>query len=249
MALTNRLTELKTAIGDGERVRAKLGSAWQTLSNTFNWRERRRRMECLLENGQIDQVPTEWQILQGSYAMMTEFIIPSNSEFYEHYDQNMYWLQFLRVIDEPSTMMDPTGLAVAPEMLIQHIMHVVHTSVGYDIALLHMFPGAIEELEDQLELYVAGDHPRQASIAELLERPDYPEQLLKALKLYLEDPVTNWQIITYETPDGCEDLFEFGLDRFGTLGRLLKYALTLPRTPWESFVKAMRFRPALSSKA
>ena len=247
MSMKDRVDELAKAVGSSERVREKLHSAWQTLRTTFDRKERRRRMTCLLEQGYIDEIPSEWQITQASYSMMTEFIIPSNGEFYEHYDQNQYWLQFLRVLDEPSTMMDPTGLAVSPEMLIQHLMHVVHTSAGYDVALLHMFPGGIEELVSQLGQYVAGEHPRQESIAELLELPDYPERLLAAVKLYIEDPVSNWKIITYETPDGCEELFEFGIDRFGSLARLLKYALTLPRSPWESLRRAIGFRPALNA--
>ena len=248
MALQARVSELKTAVGTVEDVKRKLANAWRTLTTTFNRQERVRRLERLRDHGHLAEIPSEWQILQASYDMMTGFIMPSNAEFYRHYDQNMYWLQFLRVIDEPSTMMDPTGLAVSSDMLIQHLMHVVHTSAGYDVGLLHMFPGALDELESQLEAYVGGVHPRQTAIADLLEKPDYPERLLAAVRKYREDPVRHWEVTTYETPEGCEELFDFGIERYGTLGRLLNYALTLPKTPWGSVRKVLRSSPELSPK-
>ena len=72
------------------------------------------------------------------------------------------------------------------------------------------------------------------------------ERLLPALRKYREDPHTHWEVTTYETPDGCEELFDFGIARYGTLGRLLTYALSLPRSPWESLVRAVKLNPALS---
>ena len=38
-------------------------------------------------------------------------------------------------------------------------------------------------------------------------------------------------MITYQTPEGCERLFDEGIERYGSLGSLLRYAVTLPRTP------------------
>ena len=63
--------------------------------------------------------------------------------------------------------------------------------------------------------------------------------MLEALQLYKENPDTHWKITTFETPDGCEDLLEEGLDRYGTIGRLLNYSLTLPPTPWASLCKRL----------
>ena len=237
MTVSERYNELTTSIGSWTEVQTKLGNAWTTLSNTFNRTERRRRLEFLLEQGHINEIPNEWQIMQASRDMLLDYIIPSNGEFYEHYDQNQYWLQFLRVLDEPSAMMDPTGLAVSREMIVQHLLHVVHCTAGYDVGLLHMFPDGIDALEEQLELYVAGDHPRQEAIEKLIERPSYPKELLEALQLYKANPEQHWQLYTFDTPEGCDELFEFGVERFGTLGRLLNYACTLPATPWESFKK------------
>ena len=237
--------EFATALGTGKDIRRKVLNACCTLQTTFNRKERRRRLRYLKDEGIIEEIPTEWQIFLGAYEMLFSYIIPSNGEFYEHYDKNQYWLQFLRIFDEPSAMMDPTGLAVSRDMIISHILHVVHISVGYDVGLLHMFPGGIQELTSQLQAYVKGEHPRQASIAAVLERPDYPQRLLQALRLYEEDPEKHWKIVTYDTPDGCGELLEFGLERFGTLGRLLNHALSLPRTPWASLMERLGLIPQL----
>ena len=104
MTMTERYNELTTSIGSWIEVKAKLGNAWTTLSNTFNRTERRRRLEFLLEQGHINEIPNEWQIMQASRDMLVDYIIPSNGEFYQHYDQNQYWLQFLRVLDEPLSL-------------------------------------------------------------------------------------------------------------------------------------------------
>lgn len=226
-----------TAVGTPREILNKILNACSTLVTTFNRKERQARLTHLKDQGLLEAIPTEWQILNASRDMLWNYIIPSNGEFYEHYDQNQYWLQFLRVFDEPSAMMDPTGLAVSREMVVSHLLHVVHVSAGYDVGLLRMFPDGIEELESQLELFVAGNHPRQSAIETLLERQEYPAELLGALKLYKENPQTHWKVTTFETPDGCEELLEDGLERYGTIDRLLNYSLTLPRSPWASFCK------------
>ncbi len=239
MSLSIYMNQFLTALGTPAEIGIKLRNAWQTIVTTFNKKERLARLNQLKAQGLLVDIPTEWQIWVASRDMLMNYIIPSNGEFYEHYDQNQYWLQFLRVFDEPSAMMDPTGLAVSRDMVVSHLLHVVHISAAYDVGLLHMFPDGIEELETQLTQYVEGVHPRQAAIATLLERPEYPAELLEALKLYKQDPKTHWKITTFETPDGCEDLLEEGLDRYGTIGRLLNYSLTLPPSPWASLCKRL----------
>lgn len=242
MSLAHPLKELGTAIGPWSAIRRKTLNAMRTVWNTLYRKERRRRLQLLQDQGRIENIPTEWQIWMASYDMMTGYIIPSNDEFYANYDKNQYWLQFLRVLDEPSTMMDPTGLAVDAETVIQHLLHVVHCSAGYDVGLLEMFPDGLDRLEAQLEAYVDGRHPRQRAIADLIERPSYPAELLDAVRLYRQDPETHWRVTTFETPTGCDELFDFGIERYGTLGRLLRYAGTLPRSPWAS-LKARLWGP------
>lgn len=239
MSLSVYIKEFSAALGTPRDVMRKVMNAWRTIGTTFNSKERQGRLNQLKSQGLLEAIPTEWQIWNASRDMLFNYIIPSNGEFYEHYEQNQYWLQFLRVFDEPSTMMDPTGLAVSRDMVVSHLLHVVHISAAYDVGLLQMFPDGISELESQLEQYVAGEHPRQSAIATLLERQEYPAELLGALKLYKENPQTHWKVTTFETPGGCEELLEEGLERYGTLGRLLNYSLTLPPSPWASLCKRL----------
>ena len=66
------------------------------------------------------------------------------------------------ILDEPSAMMDPTGLAVSKEMVVSHMLHVPHTTAAYDVGLLvlEMFPDGVEKLEEELNQYLDGEHPR-----------------------------------------------------------------------------------------
>ena len=96
-------------------------------------------------------------------------------------------------------------------------------------------------LEQQLE---AGTHPRQQALTTTIERPDYPAKLLAALDRFEHDPETHWRVTTYPTPAGCETLFDWGIDRFGTPGRFFAYCRTLPASPWQS----LRGRPRESQR-
>ena len=236
----NAAREIREAIGGLEDITRKLRTAWHTLVNLLAFRQRKGRLQRLQQEGRIAEIPSDWQIVQASYVMMTEFIIPSNDEFYEHYSKNMYWLQFLRFLDEPSVFMDPAGLAIPSDVLIRHLLHVVHTSAGYDVELLETYPGALDELERQLKLLTEGSHPEQEALEALLEREDYPKRLLEALERYRENPIEQWQVITYATPEGCEERFDDGIERFGSIGRLLGHATTLPRTPLVSLTRWFR---------
>jgi hypothetical protein len=124
-------------------------------------------------------------------------------------------------------------------VLIRHVLNVVHTSAGYDVQLLETHEGGLEELERQLKLLIAGEHPDQDEIIGLIERKDYPTYLLEALQRYRQNRVKHWAVLTYETPEGCEETFNQGIERFGSLSRLMGYASKLPKTPWQSFGQAV----------
>ena len=64
--------------------------------------------------------------------MLFGFLLPSNLEFYAHYEQSHHWQQILRFLDDPSGMLDPIGLGISKESLVAHLLQVVHTSAGYD---------------------------------------------------------------------------------------------------------------------
>lgn len=235
-----RVAQARRAMGTWAETGRKAGELGRVAVNTFRWRMRRRRLERLQALGEIGTIPTEWQIAQASYAMLTEFILPSNREMYGHYDADEAWNLFLRFLDAPSTMLDPTGLAISRELLVAHLLHAVHVSAGYDVGLLHLIPGGLDALEEQLQALLDGRHPRQAALEAMQERPDYPERLLAAVRRYRADPRRHWQVLTYEVPADCRDRMEEGVERFGTIGRLMRHAASLPRTPLDSVVGLIR---------
>ncbi len=234
MSVPTRIHELRVAAGSPRAFARKWIDAARTVRTALSRRERDERYARLQAAGLTGEQPTDWQLVQGAWHMLFGFLLPSNVEFYEHYEQGHWWQQLLRLLDEPSAMLDPIGLGLSREMVISHLLQVVHTSAGYDVALLYMFEDGLGELRRQLEQLVAGTHPRQAAIEAILERDDYPELLLAALDRFEADPVTHWEIRTQPVPEGCGPRFYWGIETFGTPGRLFAYCRALPETPLAS---------------
>lgn len=237
--LRTRLSEARRAAGSRTEIAEKAREVGTTARLLLSRAERDARIGRLQAAGLVGERPTDWQLALGAYHMMFGYILPSNLEFYEHYEQTgeiggHWWHQLLRVLDAPTTMMDPIGLGISKQTLLMHVVQVVHASAGYDVALLLMFEDGLLHLRRELEQVVAGTHPRQAVITALLERQDYPEALLAALDRFEADPHTHWRVATVPAPEGCDALFDWGIDMFGTPGRLMAYALTLPPTPTAS---------------
>ena len=241
-----KLAQLRAATGSPRQLLGKLWRALVTLVTMLNPWERNRRYARLEARGLTGPRPTGWQMTLGAYRMLTEFLLPSNEQFYElaGYDNGHWWAQVLRVLDEPSATIDPIGLGVSQDLLIQHLIQVVHTSAAYDVALLGMFDDGLDALRAQLQQLEAGTHPRQQAPTTTIERPDYPAKLLAALDRFERDPETHWRVTTYPTPAGCETLFDWGIDRFGTPGKFFAYCRTLPASPWQS----LRGRPRESQR-
>lgn len=225
------LAELRAACGSPEDVVRKARAAGRTLLALVDARERDRRITRLRRAGIVGERPTDWQLVQAAYRMLVDFILPSNLEFYEHYERSHWWAQVLRGLDDPCAVMDPIGLGIDRDAIVSHLVQVVHTSAGYDVALLMMFEDGLEPLRAQLRQLVAGVHPRQRAIDAIVEHEGYHRALLAALDRFEEDPQRHWQVPTVPVPEGCEPLFDRGIEVFGTPGRLFAYGRTLPSTP------------------
>lgn len=231
MTLSTRVAELRLALGGPAQARRKAVDLFRTLRTMADRTERHRRIDRLQAAGLVADRPTDFQLWLGAHHMLFGYILPSNVEFYEHYEQGHWWQQVIRVLDEPSAMVDPIGLGLSKEMIVSHLIQVVHTSAGYDVALLRMFDDGLDELRAQLEQLIAGTHPRQQAIERILEHPDYPQLLLAALDRYEADPEAHWRVETTPVPEGCDRLFDWGIETFGSPGRLMHYSLDLPETP------------------
>ena len=86
MSIRVYMSQFLTAVGTPREVGQKIWNAWSTLVTTFNRKERRARLNHLKEQGLLEAIPTEWQIWNASHDMLWNYIIPSNGEFYEHYE-------------------------------------------------------------------------------------------------------------------------------------------------------------------
>jgi hypothetical protein len=237
--LRTRYREARQVAGSRHAIAAKAREVVSTTRHLLSRSERDARIARLQAAGLVHERPTDWQLVQAAHHMMFGYILPSNVEFYEHYEASgavagHWWHQLLRVLDAPATMMDPIGLGIAEDTLRTHVVQVVHASAGYDVALLQMFEGGLTRLRAELEQVVDGTHPRQAVVEAMLERPDYPASLLAALDRFEADPQTHWRVDTVPAPPGCDTLFDWGIETFGTPGRLMAYAGTLPETPLAS---------------
>ena len=234
MSVRQRIVELRAAPGTTAEVLAKAQRFGQSVLRVLDTAERTRRIERLQDAGHVGERPTDWQLWVAAHHMMMGFILPSNLEFYAAYGRNHTWAQVLRFLDDPCAVTDPIGLGITKEELISHLVQVVHTSAGYDVVLIAMFEDGMAQLRTELEALVSGTHPRQSGIDALVERPGYHAALLAALDRFEADPVGQWKVSTFEAPDGCEELYDWGIETFGSPGRLFEYALGLPESPGET---------------
>ncbi len=232
--IASRFNALRAAAGGPRDLVRKLGEVVVTARTLLDRRERRARLRRLVDAGLVHHEPTDWQMWLATHHMMFGYILPSNLEFYEHYEVPHWWHQLLRAVEAPATMMDPIGLGISEDVLRTHLVQVVHASAGYDVALLCMFEGGLDRLREALQQVIAGVHPKQATIQALLERDDYPARLLEAVDRFAVDPERHWRCDTVPAPEGCETLFDWGIETFGSPGRLMAYAVSLPETPMAS---------------
>src|SRR5690606_12116719 len=137
-----------------------------------------------------------------------------------------FWFhQLLRFLDEPASMIDPTGFFSTRDNVIGHVMQVVHANPSYDLQLLEAHEDGLAELGRQVEAMIRGEHPRTRSIRAVVEDPGYHARLLEYVRAYRADRAA--------APPVRENIggrFELEEQTFGTLPSALAYFTTLPTT-------------------
>jgi hypothetical protein len=94
--------------------------------------------------------PTPWQVFFGGFDMLRFVIEPASRDYYRQKGISFGFHQLLRVLDDPVSMIDPTGFLSERDTIIGHVMQVVHLNPVYDLQLLEMFPDGLDELERQV---------------------------------------------------------------------------------------------------
>lgn len=230
---TARLTEsplalMKKAAGTPTQMKEKLVRLARALSAYADGPALDARLARLVELGLIERVPTRLQMLVGSIDMLRFWISPAAADYYASKGIDYTFHQVLRVLDDPASMIDPTGFLSSRDTIIGHLMQVVHANPAYDLQLLESHEGGLEELEAQVLAMIDGTHRRAASIGAVVEEPDYHARLLAFVREYRAHRDADAPIRDNVAADPRWREIE---RTFGTLPRAMAYFARMPRTP------------------
>jgi hypothetical protein len=219
-----------TALGGPAEIAGKIRRLVATLGLYASPSEIPSRLERLHERGYVDQVPSRAQLVFGGLDMVRFVIEPAARDYYRHKGISFSLHQLLRVLDDPVSMIDPTGFLSARDTIIGHVMQVVHLNPIYDLQLLEAFDDGLDELERQVRAMLDGTHPRHRTIAAIVEDPDYHRRLLDYVVAFRADrgaapPVRQEQSLR------ADPVFAAAERQFATLPGFLRYATRLPSSP------------------
>jgi hypothetical protein len=221
------LTLIRTALGGPREIGGKLARLLGTARLWLRPGEVRGRLEELQRAGLVDELPGRAQIFFGGLDMLRFVIEPFSREYYEMKGISFGFHQLLRVLDDPVSMIDPTGFLSERDTIIGHVMQVVHLNPIYDLQLMEMFPGGLDEFERQVAAMVDGSHPRHRTISAIVEEPDYHARLLEYVRRYRRDRFA--PPIRREQGELRNDPVAAAAERtFATLPGFLRYCRRLP---------------------
>lgn len=221
------LTLIRTAIGGPRQIAGKLQRLGRTLRLYVSAHEVDQRLRNLEAKGYIKQRPTRAQIFFGGLDMLRFVIEPASRDYYKQKGISFGFHQLLRILDDPVSMIDPTGFLSDRDTIVGHVMQVVHLNPVYDLQLIEMFPDGLEDFERQVQSMVDGTHPRRRTIAAIVEDPGYHARLLDYVKRYRSDrssapPVRQEQTLRNDPH------FAAAEQQFATLPGFIEYSNTLP---------------------
>ncbi|MEZ4265495.1 MAG: hypothetical protein R3F39_03880 [Myxococcota bacterium] len=234
----SRLELLRRTAGSPRELASKVARLGRTLAR-FGSGEPRRRLERLAAMGAIDQVPTRVQLLVGSVDMLRFWISPAAADYYRQQGIGYTFHQVLRILDDPSSMVDPVGLAVDRDTIIGHLLQVVHANPTYDLQLLDSLEGGIDALESQTRAMIDGTHPRSRSIGAIVEDAGYHARLLGFVLSYRADSRAEAPIRDNVKADPMLQRIE---RTFGTLPAAIRYFTKMPARPGAALRHIVRVR-------
>jgi hypothetical protein len=215
------------AIGGPRQAGGKLVRLVATARIFADRGELSQRMDQLALRGFISQRPSRVQLAFGALDMLRFVIVPAAQDFYDQQGIDFRFHQLLRFLDDPVSIVDPTGLFSHRDTIIGHLMQVVHLNPVYDLELLQMFPDGLEELERQVEQMLAGSHPRASTIAAIVEDDEYHARLLEYVQRYRNDASTA-HLIREQTLRSEDESFAQAERTFATLPGFIDYCAALP---------------------
>ena len=221
---------VRAAVGGPRQIAGKAVRLARTVRLYLDRPEIDRRFARLEELGLIRARPTAAQLLFGGLDMLRFMIDPAARDYYRQKGISFGFHQLLRVLDDPVSMIDPTGFLSERDTVIGHLMQVVHLNPIYDVQILEMFPDGLDELERQLEEMIAGRHPRAGTISAIVEDPTYHRRLLDYVRRFRLDP-TSPPPVRREQTLRADPHFAAAERTFATLPGFVEYCLALPEDP------------------
>lgn len=184
-----------------------------------------RRLERLRELGHCDHTPRIAQLLVASRHQLSFSLGAETRLFYEA--QGIPWNRhnLKRFVAYPTTMMDPVGLFLSPDSIVQHVLQTFHRHATYDMVLLCAHPGGVQRMQDQLDELAAGTHLHQRSLMALVEDGSYHDRLRRDVPEFLANPLVEARPI----PDGLvpDPLLMLAMDQFKDVRGYIAYASRL----------------------
>ncbi|MDF1661466.1 MAG: hypothetical protein P1V97_06820 [Planctomycetota bacterium] len=181
----------------------------------------------------VEKTPNRWQIFLGVMRMLYRTIyypesVGLSTEFAVRpgWRARLFQYRFIRgpfLFWEGSVApLDLSGLASQRETLIRHLLGTHHDGDGaiYDLRLLSIQPGALDELKDRLLAVIEKDCGRSHWLKDLCVYEEYHNQLLEIVERVLAG---NW-----ETTPG-EGIIDTSFESY------LDWCATRPDNPKESW--------------
>jgi hypothetical protein len=217
-----------TAIGGPRQIAGKLARFARTLRLWLRPGEIDARLAQLEARGFVRVRPTRLQLAFGSLDMLRFVIEPASRDYYRQRGISFGLHQWLRWLDDPVSLIDPTGFFSDRDTIMGHVMQVVHLNPVYDLQLLQMFPDGLEVFEREIEAMLAGTHPRARTIGAIVEEPGYHARLLDYVRRYRRDPNTAALVREAQTLRS-DPAFAAAERTFATLPGFIAYCNALPR--------------------
>jgi hypothetical protein len=164
--------------------------AWLLLWNPGRIQDSLARVR---DAGIVERVPNIWQIFLGVARMVHRLIFrtgtvgtctaqPVRSTWRAKLlDYRAIRLPFL-IVERVVAPLDLSGLVSSPDRIIRHLLGAHHDGVQfvYDLQILALYPGKLEELRDAARAVVESDGPRARWLRDLTVFEGYHEGLLAA---------------------------------------------------------------------
>ncbi|MEM6789724.1 MAG: hypothetical protein AAF715_19555 [Myxococcota bacterium] len=222
----------RACLGGVRQNRDKLEQVAGTFEAFLNPALVRDRLARLRDLGHCDHVPSVPQLLVASQHQLSFSLGAETKLFYQA--QGIGWVghNVKRFVAYPTTMMDPVGLFVPRDSIIQHVLQTFHRHATYDLVLVRAHEGGLEEMKRQLDQLAAGTHPHQASLEALVEDGSYHDRLRRDVAEFIANP----HVVPRPIPDGLVDdpRLMLAMDQFKDLRGYVDYAHRLDVGPMDA---------------